>query len=235
MATRKPGTVLAEKSLYEPTPREVAVVEKHVAELAVHGPRLKILKDGNTPKIENDHPNQELGWVLLKEELAMNDMEFLRGFIGELADACGHDEQKLNFMLSVIRDIKPKAQIEAMLAAQMAAVYSASMKVSQALIEAECVPHRDSAERALNKLTRTFVTQMEALKRYRTGGEQTVTVQHVNIGNDGQAIAGGTQARREAASDESSSSPAAAPSGSQVPAMEIGEAKRQLTLVKRSS
>jgi hypothetical protein len=31
---------------------------------------------------------------------------------------------------------------------------------------------------------------MEALKRYRTGGEQTVTVQHVNVGEGGQAIVG---------------------------------------------
>jgi hypothetical protein len=33
----------------------------------------------------------------------------------------------------------------------------------------------------LNRLTRTLGTQMEALKRYRTGGEQKVTVQHVSV------------------------------------------------------
>jgi hypothetical protein len=32
------------------------------------------------------------------------------------------------------------------------------------------------AERALNKLARTFTTQVETLKKYRTGGEQKVTV-----------------------------------------------------------
>ena len=32
--------------------------------------------------------------------------------------------------------------------------------------------------------------QMDALKRYRTGGEQKVTVQHVTIGEGGQAILG---------------------------------------------
>jgi len=30
-----------------------------------------------------------------------------------------------------------------------------------------------------NKLARTFAAQVEALKRYRTGGEQTVRVEHV--------------------------------------------------------
>jgi hypothetical protein len=31
---------------------------------------------------------------------------------------------------------------------------------------------------------------MEALKRYRTGGEQKVTVQHVSVSEGGQAIVG---------------------------------------------
>jgi hypothetical protein len=31
---------------------------------------------------------------------------------------------------------------------------------------------------------------MEALKRYRTGGEQKVTVQHLSVGEGGQAIVG---------------------------------------------
>jgi len=38
------------------------------------------------------------------------------------------------------------------------------------------LPQQDSAVNALNKLTRTFATQMEALKRYRSTGEQKVTV-----------------------------------------------------------
>jgi hypothetical protein len=39
------------------------------------------------------------------------------------------------------------------------------------------IPQQHSTERAFNKLTRTFATQMEALKRYRIGEEQKVTVQ----------------------------------------------------------
>ena len=31
---------------------------------------------------------------------------------------------------------------------------------------------------------------MEALKRYRTGGEQKVTVQHVTVNEGGQAVVG---------------------------------------------
>lgn len=47
-----------------------------------------------------------------------------------------------------------------------------------------------SAERAFNKLARTFTTQLEALKRYRSKGDQTVRVEHVTVNEGGQAIVG---------------------------------------------
>jgi hypothetical protein len=69
---------------------------------------------------------------------------------------------------------------------------------------------QDSAERAFNKLTRTFASQMEALKRYRTGGEQKVTVQHVTVSEGGQAIVGNvTQERRDGAPGKSVTAPLA--------------------------
>ena len=51
------------------------------------------------------------------------------------------------------------------------------------------------AEPAFNKLARTLVARVEALKRYRTGGEQMVTVQHVNVNEGGQAIVGAVSCR----------------------------------------
>jgi hypothetical protein len=56
------------------------------------------------------------------------------------------------------------------------------------------IAQQDSAERAFNKLTRTFVAQVEALKRYRSGGEQKMTVQHVHVAEGGQAIVGNVSA-----------------------------------------
>jgi hypothetical protein len=77
-----------------------------------------------------------------------------------------------------------------MLASQMAAVHMATMTFARRLNHVDNIPQQDSAERAFNKLARTFTTQVEALKRYRTGGEQRVTVQHVNVSEGGQAIVG---------------------------------------------
>ena len=39
-------------------------------------------------------------------------------------------------------------------------------------------------------LARTFAMQMSALKHYRSGGEQRVTVQHFSVRDRGQAIVG---------------------------------------------
>jgi hypothetical protein len=50
-------------------------------------------------------------------------------------------------MLSVIHDIEPKNQLEAMLAAQMAAVHVLTMKLASQLATAEIIPQQDSAER----------------------------------------------------------------------------------------
>ncbi len=93
-------------------------------------------------------------------------------------------------MLAVIEGIEPEDEVESMLAAQMAAVHMAMMSFARRLAGAQSLPQQDSAERALNKLARTFTTQVEALKRYRTGGEQKVTVEHVTVNEGGQAIVG---------------------------------------------
>ena len=97
-------------------------------------------------------------------------------------------------MLAVVKGIEPRDQIEAMLGAQMAAVHNATMTFARRLAHVELVAQQDSAERAFNKLARTFAAQVEALKRYRSGGEQKMTVQHVHVAEGGQAIVGNVNA-----------------------------------------
>jgi hypothetical protein len=100
-------------------------------------------------------------------------------------------------MLSVIKGVEPRDQTEALLAAQMAAVHNATMTFARRLAHVETIPQQDSASNAFNKLTRTFAAQVEALKRYRSGGEQKMTVQHVHVAEGGQAIVGNVSASAE--------------------------------------
>ena len=100
-------------------------------------------------------------------------------------------------MLAVVKGIEPRDQVEAMLAAQMAAVHMASMTFARRLAHVENIPQQDSASNAFNKLTRTFAAQMSALKDYRSRGEQKMTVQHVHVAEGGQAIVGNVNAPAE--------------------------------------
>jgi hypothetical protein len=162
--------------------------------------------------------------MLLKNATGASDLMFLNGIMDQLARSATEgskiDEGKLNFMLSVVRSTNPKDQLEAMLATQMAAVHQAMMGVASKLANTHDELQVDSLTRAFNNLARTFAAQMDTLKRYRTGGEQTVTFQHVSVGDGGQAIVGNvTQREPRTASETASNSPHPAGSlASQTPA-----------------
>ncbi len=157
-------------------------------------PYLKIEVDDGAMVVETSHANDAMGYVLLLEAVGGEDLQFLNGLIAQLTDAGvkGRDLncRDANFMLSVVKSIRPQNQLEAMLAAQMAAVHLASMTMTRRLAHVETLDQQDSASRALTKLTRTYAMQMETLKRVRSKGEQKVTVEHVHVHEGGQAIVG---------------------------------------------
>jgi hypothetical protein len=128
------------------------------------------------------------------ESLGTADFDFYGGLLTQLANVGTQektpDERGTNFMLAMVRGIGPKDEIEAMMAAQMAAVHMTTMTFARRLAHVDNILQQDSTERAFNKLARTFAVQVEALKRYRTGGEQKVTVQHVTVNEGGRAIVG---------------------------------------------
>ena len=126
--------------------------------------------------------------------LGTSSQEFMDGVLRQLANAVSPgkdaDEEAINFALAVIAGIEPKDELETMLAMQMVAIHLATMTFTRRLAHVETLDQQHGSERALNKLARTFAMQLESLKRYRTGGEQKVVVQHVNVNEGGQAIVG---------------------------------------------
>ncbi len=77
----------------------------------------------------------------------------------------------------------------------MGAIHQATMMMARRLNHVKSLPQQDSAERALNKLARTFTSQVETLKRYRSKADQTVRVERVEVNEGGQAIVGNVQNR----------------------------------------
>jgi hypothetical protein len=156
-------------------------------------------RDGGA-KVEIDHRDPDYGQISLMNAIGTTSEEFLEGLILQLVNASKEkvpSEKGANFMLAVVKGIEPRDQIEAMLAAQMAAVHMASMTFARRLAHVDNIPQQDSAERAFNKLTRTFTAQVSALKEYRSKGEQKMTVQHVHVAEGGQAIVGNVNAPAE--------------------------------------
>jgi hypothetical protein len=220
-----------EKAVHKVTAAERTAVDKHFARReAKPSVRLKVSKNASDPQIRFDHPDAQIGQALVMEALASADWDFLDGIVGQLANASAQgqdiDERGLNFMLSVIKGIEPRDQLEAMLAAQMAAVHVASMTFARRLVDVKTIPQQDSADRAFNKLTRTFAAQMEALKRYRAGTEQKVTLQHVSVAEGGQAIIGNvTHAPRKNGQEKAAAPPPILTDTNVVPMPNMGKSK----------
>ena len=197
------------KPNYEPTAAEKDAIAK--ADGRINSgpvPRISVANK----KLTLDHADPTVGFLLLANALGTTDQNFLEGLLAQLVKAASRgqeiDEVGLNFMVSVIKDIQPRDQVETMLAAQMAAVQMLMMRFTRQLGNVENIPQQDSAERAVNKLARTFTTQIDALKRYRSGGEQKVTVQNVSVSEGGQAIVGNvTQVPQNASPDKAAASP----------------------------
>jgi len=195
---RKAGTAVVaalpsrevEKLPYNPTPSEREAVIAYFAAQAKKGPRLKVA--GRSVKI--DHPDPAFGLIAMLKAVGSTDRYFLEGLLQQLVSVgspgSSPDEAGTNFALAIVKGIEPRDQIEAMLAAQMGAVHNATMTFAGRLAHVETIQQQDSAQNAFNKLARTFAAQVEALKRYRSSGEQKVTVQHVHVAEGGQAIVG---------------------------------------------
>lgn len=186
----------AKEPAYVPTSLEEKAVDALKQNQAARppAPRMKVLRLDGKIVLEPDHPSLGVGTVLVMESVGTTNADFAHGLIGQLLNAGTQgkkaDESALNFMLSMVRGVEPRDQVEAMLAAQMATIHNATMTFARRLAHVENIPQQDSAERALNKLARTFAAQVEALKRYRSKGEQTVRVERVTINEGGQAIVG---------------------------------------------
>jgi hypothetical protein len=198
---------------YKPEPREKETAEAFLARRRAQkpAPKLTVAEKRGVTELGIDHPDLAIGQVLLMEALGTCQTEFMGGLLKQLANAATQgkeiDQHATNYMLAMVTGIEPKDQVEAMLAAQMAAVHNAMMTFARRLNHVDNIPQQDSAERAFNKLGRTFAAQVEALKRYRTGGQQKVTVEHVTVNAGGQAIVGNVETPGDGAPSKSKDQP----------------------------
>lgn len=177
-------------------PHIQAALDRFRDHMATVPPGVSITKDERGGiVIDTDQPGTPNAMVLLMEALGTYDVQFFNGYLTQVITATdtgesGTDASAVNSALGFIRSINPRDPTEACLAAQMVATHNALMTFARRLSKVSTIPQQDSAINAFNKLTRSYCAQMEALKKYRSTGEQKVTVTHVSVSDGGQAIVG---------------------------------------------
>ena len=145
---------------------------------------------GQTVEIAHENAIKEIfgsEYPEMCEGLLGHCLKVLKG--DESSDDYPANDERL-FLLSTIAEIKPRDAFERMLSVQMVAAHVAMIRSGRWLANSERVDQVQAHYNGYTKLARAYVAQMEALRKHRTGGRQTVTVQHVNVQDGGQAIVG---------------------------------------------
>jgi hypothetical protein len=134
-------------------------------------------------------------WHRLKNALGTRSSAFVAASLQQLIAAArlpnsGICEIAVNASLAFIEGAKPKDEIECALVIQMACTHSAAMAVLNRLGEAAGDRTVAAMASAAARLLRAYATQVEALRRLRNGGSQTLRVEHVHVNEGGQALIG---------------------------------------------
>ena len=92
-----------------------------------------------------EHPDPELDEQLMANALGVADREAMDGILRQLVRASasggGPDEVNLSFMISMVKSLKPRDSVEAMLVAQMVSVHVMAMRCAQHLATAKDLAH----------------------------------------------------------------------------------------------
>ncbi len=193
----------AEKDTKDLAQKEYTDEEK--ARLAKHKERKKVMPvkfkavEGNSVAVQDlDDP---LIAVKMFEALGTADFDLQAHLLEQITRtfkgvASENDQDKeayvvaLNRAMAILSGIQPQDELEAMLATQMIGVHNMAMNYMGKATRTDRVDFMSTYMNGATKSLRTFVAQMEALKKYRSGGQQKIVVEHVNVSEGGQAIVG---------------------------------------------
>src|SRR5271165_696685 len=106
------------------------------------------------------------------------------------------DDFASDYSFEAVHSLGARDGLEALLAVQMVGVHSLAMKfLAIAAVEGQTTAGIELSTSRADRLLRTFATQVETLKKYRSKGEQHCTVEHVHVHSGGQAVVGSVTAR----------------------------------------
>lgn len=100
--------------------------------------------------------------------------------------------ERFNIALQAQAEMQPADAMESRLVNQMTALHTQGMELLRLAGYQDMKCHAEHYLKYAVKLFRLHNETLETFTRYRRGGEQRVTVQHVNVSNGGQAVVAGT-------------------------------------------
>jgi hypothetical protein len=127
----------------------------------------------------------------VQDLMGMRTHEAANGVYSSAITALGKSAEKYgSFVSAIFAETEPRDAIEAMLVGQMTTTHVAMTTLSERMTYQTSSDLRESLERSMTRLSRTYLAQMDALKKYRAKAQQTVRVERVNVESGGQAIVG---------------------------------------------
>ncbi len=137
----------------------------------------------------------EYSGCLLQDLTGTKDKELAEEIFLRAVDAMprrNKNDHTINSTLQALADNTPKDSTEAKLHMQSTVLYAQGMHQLKRAEISTRVDHSESHIRNAIKLLRLHNETIEALTKYRKGGDQRIVVQHVQVNNGGQAIVGST-------------------------------------------
>ena len=207
---------LAKRSL--PNEVERAEIERARKRTKARTPRvvMHIEDRGTGARVQYpDHSDEEGHRYRLADTFGTRSLQFVHSMLKGLGKATedhslnldlipgSSDQLAFNAALAVIDGVRPKDEIEAMLAAHMAITNITLLElvartrgaIAGHMYQGNGIKRLDILGNLTTKFMRTYTMQVEALARKRRKGEQNVTVKHVHVHAGGQAVVGNVSHR----------------------------------------
>lgn len=184
-------------TLTQDSKAERAIIEKYREKRKGLPARLKSIdpKTGRKTFEGDDWPDSKLWEAQLAQVTGASDAVsagiLLAQVIGLVSDHDSGFVENTNNSIALLFGIKPEDQIEGLLAVQMVGTHNLAMEfMRRAALKSQNPEGVTENVNRVTKLLRTFTAQVETLNKYRTKGQQKVTVEHVQVNAGGQAIVG---------------------------------------------
>jgi hypothetical protein len=202
---------LAKRSL--PNEVERAEIERARKRTKARTPRvvMHIEDRGTGARVQYpDHSDEEGHRYRLADTFGTRSLQFVHSMLKGLGKATedhslnldlipgSSDQLAFNAALAVIDGVRPKDEIEAMLAAHMAITNITLLElvartrgaIAGHMYQGNGIKRLDILGNLTTKFMRTYTMQVEALARKRRKGEQNVRVEHVHIYPGAKAVVG---------------------------------------------